>query len=156
MEMWSICTDGIRDVNGRKIASPKRLSQNMGNWWDGDLLRELLDKTYITKYNWKTRQIELLTSFLGVSSNNGTKSVPCLQGDILGDWREEVLLRSTDNEHIYLFLTPYPTEYRFNSFLQDIPYRLGLAVENVGYNQPTQPGFFFGEGMKLSQRNKCK
>ena len=156
MEMWSICTDGIRDVNGRKIASPKRLSQNMGNWWDGDLLRELLDKTYITKYNWKTRQIELLTSFLGVSSNNGTKSVPCLQGDILGDWREEVLLRSTDNEHIYLFMTPYSTEYRFNSFLQDIPYRLGLAVENVGYNQPTQPGFFFGEGMKLSPRNKCK
>ena len=156
VEMWSICTDGIRNVKGEKIANPKRLSQNMGNWWDGDLLRELLDKTYITKYNWKTQKIELLTSFLGVTSNNSTKSVPCLQGDILGDWREEVLLRSNDNEHIYLFLTPYTTEYRFNCFLEDIPYRLGLVVENVGYNQPTQPGFYFGEGMKLSQRNRCK
>ena len=128
----------------------------MAVWWDGDLLRELLDRNSVTKYDWTKKSIRTVTTFLGVSSNNSSKSNPCLQADILGDWREEVLMRSTDSEHVYLFMTPYPTDYRFDTFLQDIPYRLSVVTENVAYNQPTQPGFYFGPDMKISNRNKCK
>jgi len=136
-EMWSLCTKGIRNYKGELVASPKGLSYNMACYWDGDTLRELLDKNRITKYNWNTQKIDLVTTFVGATSINGTKAVPCLQGDLVGDWREEVLLPSSDGQHLYLFLTPYPTPYRFTCLLQDIPYRHSLTVENVAYNQPT-------------------
>lgn len=136
-EMWSLCTDGILNYKGEILAKPRGLSFNMACYWDGDTLRELLDKTRITKYDWKEKKIDLVTEFVGVTSINGTKAVPCLQGDLVGDWREEVLLPSTDGQHLYLFLTPYATDYRFNCLLQDIPYRHSLAIENVAYNQPT-------------------
>ena len=76
--------------------------------------------------------------------NNGTKSNPCLSADILGDWREEVLVRTTDNTELRLYVSPLPTDYRINCLMEDIPYRLSVATENVGYNQPPQPGFYLG------------
>ena len=139
-EMWSLCTGGIRNYKGELLANPRGLSYNMACYWDGDTLRELLDHNVITKYNWQTQSIDRLVRFDGAQSINGTKAVPALQGDLLGDWREEVLLPSTDNEHLRLYLTPYVTSYRFPCLLQDIPYRHSLTVQNVGYNQPCDLG----------------
>ncbi len=82
--------------------------------------------------------------------NNGTKSNPCLQADVLGDWREEVLVRTADNQHLRLYVSTLPTPYRFHTFLEDPVYRLSIVYQNVSYNQPTQPGFFFGEDLKRS------
>lgn len=91
----------------------KSFSVNMAVWWDGDLLRELLDKNRITKYDWEDDVCRPLMIFDGTDSNNGTKSNPCLQGDIIGDWREEVLLRTEDNSALRLYVSRIPTEYRF-------------------------------------------
>ena len=148
VEMWSPCTQGIRNVKGELVAKPRRISHNMAVWWDGDLLRELLDGTTVSKYNWIRKTAQPMTHFDNVTKINGTKSVPSCQGDFVGDWREEVLLPSTDGRFLYLFVTPYPTDYRFWSFLQDVPYRISIATENVAYNQPTQPGFYFGPDLK--------
>ena len=63
---------------------------------------------------------------------------------LLGDWREEVVLRTEDPRELRLYVSDVPTKYRFRTFLQDLPYRISLATENVGYNQPPQPGFYFG------------
>ena len=41
-----------------------------------------------------------------------------------------------------------PTEYRFHTFLEDPVYRISIATQNVAYNQPTQPGFYFGPDLK--------
>lgn len=149
VEMWSSASKGIRNYKGDIIcAKPSQLSTNSAVWWDGDLLRELLDKETVTKWNWKRCINEPLTRFLDVEHINGTKGCPCLQADIVGDWREEVLLPTNDHEHLRLFMTPYTSRYRFWSFLQDIPYRLSVVTENVAYNQPTQPGFYFGPDLK--------
>lgn len=150
VEMWSLASSGIRSPKGELLACPswKYFSCNMAVWWDGDLLRELLDSNMVTKYNWKKKCGELLQRFDGASSINGTKAVPCLQGDIIGDWREEVLLRSDDNNSLRLYVTTIPTSYRFHTFLEDPVYRISIATENVGYNQPTQPGFYFGPDLK--------
>lgn len=149
VEMWSLRTDGIRNIKGEKVGPKlKKMSFNMGTWWDGDLLRELLDKTTISKYNWKERTIEPLITFKGVLANNSTKQTPCLAADIIGDWREEVLLRTEDNEHLRLYVSTIPTKYRFHTFLEDPIYRISIATENVGYNQPPQPGFYFGPDLK--------
>ena len=145
VEMWSGDSQGIRNVKGEIIAPKMRnMPTNMAVWWDGDLLREMLDKNVITKYDWKNKKFVRLVEFEGVLSNNGTKANPCLQGDIIGDWREEVLLRSEDNTSLRLYVSTIPTEYRFHTFLEEPIYRISIATQNVGYNQPTQPGFYFG------------
>lgn len=149
MEMWSWASGGIRSINGEVIhANPKHLSTNMAVWWDGDLLRELLDKNEIRKYNWETEDCVSLITFTEALSNNGTKATPCLQGDIIGDWREEVLLRNTNSTALHLYVSPIPTTYRFHTFLEDRAYRISIATQNVAYNQPTQPGFYFGSDLK--------
>ena len=117
---------------------------NMAVWWDGDLLRELLDRNMIIKYDWENKKSVPLVKFTGTLFNNGTKSNPCLQGDIIGDWREEVLVRSENNAALRLYVSTIPTEYRFHTFLEEPIYRISIATQNVGYNQPTQPGFYFG------------
>lgn len=157
LEMWSSDSKGIRNVKGEVIASRVRgLSTNMAVWWDGDLLRELLDKNVVSKYNWEKKSCEPIAVFEGTMSNNGTKSNPCLQGDIVGDWREEVLMRSTDNNALRLYVSPIPTNYRFYTFLEDPIYRISIATQNVAYNQPTQPGFYFGPELQGKTFRGCK
>ncbi len=119
------------------------LSINFAIWWDGDLLRELLDHETVTKYDWEKGTVTELQRLDG-RFNNGTKSNPCLQADILGDWREEVIVRNEDSTELRLYTTTIPTQYRINCLMQDIPYRLSVATENVGYNQPPEAGFYIG------------
>jgi rhamnogalacturonan endolyase len=83
----------------------------------------------------------------GYTSKNGTKSTPCLCADILGDWREEVLWRTTDHRELRIDTTTSPTDHRLTTLMHDPQNRLSVAWPNVGYNQPTRPGFYFGEGM---------
>ena len=121
-----------------------RISINFGIWWDGDLLRELLDRATVTKYDWEQGTIADVQRFEGSMFNNGTKSNPCLQADILGDWREEVIVRNAESTELRIYTTTIPTDYRINCLMQDIPYRLSVACQNVGYNQPPEPGFYLG------------
>lgn len=150
LEMWSLA-NGITNIKGEIIADRVRgLSTNMAVWWDGDLLRELLDHETVSKYDWQEKSMRSLQRFENCQFNNGTKSNPCLQADVLGDWREEVLVRTADNQHLRLYVSTLPTPYRFHTFLEDPVYRLSIVYQNVSYNQPTQPGFFFGEDLKRS------
>ncbi|UKK54286.1 rhamnogalacturonan lyase [Prevotella sp. E2-28] len=159
VEMWSADSHGIRNMKGEVINAAKDsddpqhnnylvmggrwLSMNFGIWWDGDLLRELLDRETVSKYNWENRQIINLQRFDG-QFNNGTKSNPCLAADILGDWREEVIIRNRESTELRLYVSTIPTPYRINCLMQDIPYRLSAAYQNVGYNQPSEPSYYIG------------
>jgi len=142
-EIWSSQSGGVLSCKG-DVISTKVPSINMAVWWDGDLSRELLDGTRIEKWTGDGTITLFDGKESGILSNNGTKKNPCLAADILGDWREEVIWRSKDNKELRIYLTPYETSYRFPTFLDDIIYRLSVVTENVGYNQPTQPGFYFG------------
>ena len=147
VEMWSTDSHGIRNIKGEET-HPQRgggsLSINFGIWWDGDLLRELLDHETVTKYDWEQQTVKNLVKFEGIRFNNGTKSNPCLCADILGDWREEVIARTPDSSELRIFVSTIPTDYRINCLMEDIPYRLSTAAQNVGYNQPSEPGFYLG------------
>ena len=160
VEMWSSDSHGIRNIKGEVLNAAKdpddpqhqqhlmmngrHLSINFGIWWDGDLLRELLDHETVSKYDWSQRAIVDIVKFPDITFNNGTKSNPCLAADILGDWREEVIVRTPDSSELRIFVSPIPTDYRINCLMEDIPYRLSTAAQNVGYNQPSEPGFYLG------------
>lgn len=152
-ELWA-SGEGLRGIwntKGETVSEAKPRSCNFGIWWDGDLLRELLDGKKITKWNWKDATETLLLNPTDCEANNGTKANPCLAADLLGDWREELVVRSADNKELRIYTTTIPTEFRLTTLMHDPQYRLSVAWQNVGYNQPTQPGFFLGEGMKLPQ-----
>jgi rhamnogalacturonan endolyase len=148
MEFWSSRSGGIINANNLQTvnSSTSSVSMNMACWWDGDLLRELQDGTSVTKYN-SGSSVNLLTT-TSVASNNSTKANPCIVGDIVGDWREEVVLRATNNRFIRIYMTPDVTNYRFHTFLQDPVYRMSIVYQNVAYNQPTHTGFYFGSDLE--------
>jgi rhamnogalacturonan endolyase len=148
LEMWSSASGGICNVRGEVIDSTARIPINFGIWWDGDLCRELLDHERVSKYS--SRSTTTLAHFSDCAFNNGSKSNPALCADVLGDWREEVLTRTADNRHLRLYITPIPTKYRFHSFLAEPVYRHSVTMQNVGYNQPTNVGFYFGAELKGS------
>jgi len=126
----------------------------MGIWWDGDVIREFLDGTRIDKWDYENNSTDRLLSAedFGCVRNNGSKANPCIYADILGDWREEVIWRTQDNSELRIFTTTIPTDQRFYTFMHDPIYRISAALQNVGYNQPTQPGFYMGDGMALPLR----
>ncbi|GLY00602.1 MULTISPECIES: rhamnogalacturonan lyase [Actinoplanes] len=140
-ESWSSAVSGLFNTSGTNIGR-KPSSANFVIWWDGDAQRELLDQTRIDKYG-TSADTNLLTAS-GVHSNNSTKATPSLSGDILGDWREEVIWPTTDNTKLRIFSTPTSTGIRAITLLHDIQYREALAWQNTAYNQPPHPSFSIG------------
>ena len=138
------------------ISTRKPRSCNFAIWWDGDPLRELLDRTTISKWNWEKETESTLLTATGCSSNNGSKATPCLCADILGDWREEVVFRTSDNTELRIYTTTIPTDLRLRTLMHDSQYRLAVAWQNVGYNQPPHPSFFLGDGMKPPPRPRIR
>lgn len=148
-ELWSSRTGGIYNVKGEKITSSLP-PVNFRIYWDGDLQDELLDRSYIDDWDYiNHKPVRLLdASKYGGVSINGTKATPVLSADLLGDWREEVIFRSTDNNSLLLFTTGITTQYRMPTLMHDPVYRLGVAWQNVVYNQPPHTGFFMGDVIK--------
>jgi rhamnogalacturonan endolyase len=139
---------GIWSAKGMLISEKQPTAVNFGIWWDGDLLRELLDRNVVYKWNWTAERMDTLFVATGAASNNGTKATPVLSGDILGDWREEIVLRVADDpRRLRIYTTTIPTTHRFTTLMHDPVYRLGIAWQNVAYNQPPHVSFYLGDGM---------
>lgn len=141
-QMWWSGDPNLYDIKGNIIGEAPR-EQNFLIWWDGDLSRELLDRNRISKYG-----KGVIFEAEGATSNNGTKATPALSGDILGDWREELILRSEDNNELRIYSSPIPTAIKMPTLMQDSQYRVSIAWQNVAYNQPPHPSFYMGTGMK--------
>ncbi|MCM1021262.1 MAG: hypothetical protein NC343_03610 [Muribaculum sp.] len=129
------------------------VAQNFRIFWDGDLLDETFNGQstrnsagVIFKYGQGA-----IHTFTGTLTNNDTKATPCFQGDIFGDWREELILRASDNRSIRIYSTPIPTDYRIYTLLHDPQYRNAMVWQMNGYNQTPHPSFFLGELEGITQ-----
>lgn len=140
-EMWSASGAGVYSCKGKQISTAKP-SINFRVYWDGDLQDELLDGSTISKWNGSGA-----TSLLALTgtSCNGTKATPNFSGDLIGDWREEVILH--DDANLYLHTTTIPTTNRMYTLAHDPIYRLGMSWQNAAYNQPPHLGFWLGAGI---------
>jgi rhamnogalacturonan endolyase len=144
--------NALNNARGQVISDHKPRSCNFAVWWDGDLLRELLDRNHISKWNWEDGTETRLLTAEGCMWNNGTKATPVLSADLLGDWREEVIWRTSDNKELRIYVTTIPTEHRLYTLMHDPQYRLSVAWQNTGYNQPPHTSFFLGHGMSRPPR----
>lgn len=140
-ECWCNIGGLRRGDTGEIICNRKPDSCNFTIYWDADPLAELLDHVSISKWNWNAESTDLLLKAEGVVSNNGTKGNPCLSGDILGDWREEVIWASEDQTELRIYSTTIPAVDRRATWMNDRQYRLAIAWQNVAYNQPPHPSF---------------
>ena len=140
-ECWCNIGGLRRGDTGEIISNRKPDSCNFTIYWDADPLAELLDHVSISKWNWNTESTDLLLKAERVVSNNGTKGNPCLSGDILGDWREEVIWPSEDQTELRIYSTTIPAVDRRATWMNDRQYRLAIAWQNVAYNQPPHPSF---------------
>lgn len=158
---WNDRTGGMYTAKGEKISTNIPTS-NFAIWWDGDLLRELLDHDFdetegsptyglgaakIDKWNPETNSLDNLVTDNEITSNNWTKGTPALQADLLGDWREEAIWRLNDSSALRVYTTTAVTEHRIPTLMHDSQYRVAIAWQNVGYNQPPHPSYFLGHDM---------
>jgi rhamnogalacturonan endolyase len=137
---------GLRKHLGEEIAPAPRLSR-WAIWWDGDRLRELMGRNGVYKWDWEKAEIHMIEP---VASGRSLER-PCFTGDILGDWREEILTVAPDGKSLRLYSTTIPTEERMITLLQDPQYRLALAWQNVAYNKPPHPSFYLGHDSNSSR-----
>ena len=146
---WWFSSNSAREqrsaVTG-ETASEKSGSLNFRIYWDGTVQDALLDGNKIDKYNSSSNSFSRLVTFsdLGPSSTcNGTKNTPNLSADILGDWREEVILYTVTDEEAYLgiYSTNTATDYRIPTLMHDHTYRMGICWQNTAYNQPPHIGY---------------
>lgn len=128
--------------DGKADLGYKPASCNMAIWFDGTLSRQLIDKSIIhSPANGRTFTMYRFDE----SFNNGSKYNPGWYGDMLGDWREEVILPdNTKLNNIKIFSTWYPTSHKFPWLMTDHTYLMSAINENVGYNQPTHTGYYIG------------
>ena len=156
-EFWSARV--ANTINARSLAtiSSDKPSMNFRIFWDSDPYDELLDGTSIRKFKQNGEKLtstelgvyqtastlKIFSSLAKVSSCNSTKSTPCLQADIFGDWREEVIWwNSNDPSQVIIFSTTDPSSYRVPTLMHDHNYRMAIAWQNTGYNQPPHIGYF--------------
>lgn len=122
------------------------ITQNFRIYWDGDLCSESFN--YANGKNTEGAIYKgrggLIATLSGSMTNNDTKGTPCYQGDILGDWREEVIMR-TANGNIRIYTTDIETPWRNYTLWHDHQYRNAMVWQMCGYNQPPHVSYFMGQ-----------
>ena len=82
-----------------------------------------------------------------------------LVADIWGDWREEIIMpvnkgSATDQAYLRIYTSTMPTDYRITTLMHDCQYRLSVAWQNVGYNQPTHASYYIGSVALCNRRKR--
>ena len=154
-ESWAGASgSGLYAFDGTVISKSKNVPMNWVLYWDGDLLSELADgsgtegNTVISKYNWETDSLDTLAKLSDTKMCNWTKNTPSLTADLLGDWREEVVVRNSDDTELRIYMTNIETDYMIYTLMHDPVYRNAVANQNTEYNQPAHVGIYLGEDQR--------
>ncbi len=149
-QVW---VNDVYDCKGNKLDIPL-LGTNQSIRYAPDLTTQVTDGV---KYIGTTQTGVVNDNIHGVMlepedtmTNNGTKGNPCLVADIFGDFREELLLRTTDSSAIRIYMNTDITQYKLFTLMHDTQYRCGIAWQNNCYNQPCYPKFYYGSDMDFA------
>jgi len=137
-------TDGLYNVDGTRDSTAMPDSYpNLRIWWDGDVMSENLDNRKMTKWNYTNGYEDRLYTFSSVHQLD--RNVPGFYGDILGDWREEVVYAADDDASLLIFTTVTPTSTRLYTLAHEPLYRNDFTTKE--YYQSNMIGYYLGDGM---------
>ena len=144
----SVCDKPVEGMEGDSFIAWGDL--NFRIYWDGDLCSEILNSPGTAREAKveKPGTGRLFTSN-GCNMNNSSKNNPCFQGDIIGDWREEFVLRCGTNIRVYT--TGMGTDYSLPTLWNDHQYRQAMVWQMMAYNQPPHLSYFLGEMEGITQ-----
>lgn len=160
-EFWSSADGNIYDCATGKVVYSKKPDTNFRIYWTGDPFDQTFDGRYdsntgksaprIRNFNTASGSIATFQEFSDYGlpmSCNTTKATPCLQADLLGDWREELIMFQYESDYtsptckILIYSTPEPTKYKVPCLMEDHVYRMGVVWQNSSYNQPPHLGYY--------------
>lgn len=150
LETWANTGVGLYTAKGEKIGDAEP-GTNMSIKWAGNMTTQIVDgalEVTPTIEDWKNGRLLTLE---GTRTNNGTKGNPSLVADIFGDWREELLVRTTDSSAIRIYQSTEVTDRKLYTLMHDVQYRTGVARQSTTYNQPTYTSFYFASDTDWSQ-----
>ena len=159
-EFWSSADGNTYSCTDGSVVLAKKPDTNFRIYWTADPYDQTFDGRYdsetgkcaprIRCFNTATNSIATFMEFAqygNPSACNTTKATPCLQADILGDWREELIMYEYEPDwsastcKLLIYSTPEPTEHKVTCLMQDHIYRMGIAWQNSSYNQPPHLGY---------------
>lgn len=139
----------VHDIQGNELPGESNSypgSTNMAIWWDGTLNRQPFTSTKIDSR--KGGRVFTIYRY-DAAHINGSKENPAFYGDILGDWREELIYPdNTKTKDLKIFSTWIPTTHRFPWLMTDHVYEMSVLNQNIGYNQPTHTGYYLGSDLQ--------
>jgi len=159
-EFWSSDDSNMRSCVDGTIVSSSKPDTNFRIYWTGDPYDQTFDGRYDASTGcapriraWNTASEKIFTfqefkTFDQPQTVNTTKATPCIQADLLGDWREELIMInyeadwSAPNCELLIFSTPEPTEYKVPCLMEDHQYRMAIAWQNASYNQPPHLSYY--------------
>lgn len=145
-EVWSFFGVYNGPTNTKLTDEPNRPYPNFRIWWDGDLLSENYNDGKIEKWNYTNSTVSrLLTTWNYQSAAGSDRGAPLFYGDIFGDWREEVIMTSSDFSRLIIFTSPVATNHRIYTLAHNPAYRNGMTLK--GYMQSHLTDYYLGEGM---------
>ncbi len=129
------------------VGTTNSSSLNMRIYWDGDLLEEYHDRQHIDKWdnvNHTWGRTMTFYSYSYATTNNSSKNNPCLQADLYGDWREEVVYWGADDngtQYLCIYTSTIESPYKLPWLRDDHVYDMAVAWQNCGYNQTPYLGY---------------
>ncbi|KAL2873487.1 hypothetical protein SGCOL_011330 [Colletotrichum sp. CLE4] len=154
MEVWSF--SGVYNAKENELTeSNTELAPwpHLGLWWDGDELLELFNDGKFEKWDWENPSTSnSLPRILRISDFGGVTAgrYPNFIGDILGDWREEVIVTNEAADELLIFTTDKPSDIRLYTLAHNPAYRNAMTLK--GYMQSHHVDYFLGKDMKMPPR----
>ncbi|WP_019181570.1 rhamnogalacturonan lyase [Microbacterium yannicii] len=154
LEAWASMPGGT-DGSGLLSATGENLEPaipgtNQSIRWAADLTTQIVNGSgdaTPTIDDWKRGT--LLTAE-GTRTNNGTKGNPSLVADVLGDWREELLVRTADSSALRIYSSTEVTAHKLPTLMHDVQYRAEVARQNTAYNQPSYTSYYLASDMDFA------
>ncbi|GEL99061.1 rhamnogalacturonan lyase [Cellulomonas terrae] len=145
-------TDSLGLYSAAGVVTPGAIpGTNMSIKWLPDGTTQIVNGSAaqdVTIDDW-TRGRQLTAT--GTRSNNGTKGNPSLVADVLGDSREELLVRTEDSSAIRLFVNTDLSHTKMYTLMHDPQYRVEVARQQTTYNQPSDVGFYLASDTDYTQ-----
>ncbi|GAB3107939.1 hypothetical protein GCM10027160_05260 [Streptomyces calidiresistens] len=149
LETWGSGSVGLWSADGERLGD-RIPGTNMSIRWAADMTTQLVNGAIDVTPTIDDWQRGRLLTATDTRTNNHTKGNPSLVADIFGDWREELVVRTTDSSALRIFVSTEVTDRKLYTLMHDPMYRTGVAWQQTTYNQPTYPAFHLGSGLDWS------